>query len=55
MVTGGSITGNIVEAMKTMRFSSETVQYDSTVIPAVTRLEDLRITGVKDLDSGIEE
>ncbi len=55
VVTGGSITGNIVEAMKTMRFSSETVQYDSTIIPAVTRLEDLRITGVKDLDSGIEE
>lgn len=49
VITGGSITGNLVEAMKTMRFSSETVQYDSAVIPAVTRLEDLRITGVKEL------
>ena len=50
VVTGGSVTGNMLEAMKTMRFSSETVQYDSAVIPAVTRLEDLRITGVKELD-----
>ena len=50
VVTGGSVTGNMLEAMKTMRFSKETVQYDSAVIPAVTRLEDLRITGVKDLD-----
>ncbi len=49
VVTGGSVTGNMLEAMKTMRFSSETVQYDSAVIPAVTRLEGLRITGVKDL------
>ncbi len=50
VVTGGSVTGNMQEAMKTMRFSKETVQYDSSVIPAVTRLEGLRITGVKDLD-----
>ena len=50
VVTGGSVTGNMLEAMKTMRFSAETVQYDGFVIPAVTRLEDLRITGVKDLD-----
>ena len=49
VVTGGSITGSLVEAMPGMRFSKETAQYDNLIIPKVTRLEDLRITGVAEL------
>lgn len=48
VVTGGSISGNMNEAVRSMRFSRETAQYDTYVIPAVTRLENLRITGVAD-------
>ena len=46
VVTGGSVTGSMVAAARTMVFSRETAQYDTMVIPKVTRLEDLRITGV---------
>ncbi len=46
IVTGGSVSGSMHEAVKTMQFSEETVQYDSRIVPAVTLLKDLRITGV---------
>ena len=45
-VTGGSVTGQMAEAIPTMEFSSETEQYDSWVIPRVTRLNGLKITGI---------
>lgn len=48
VVTGGSISGSLAESAPTIRFSSETVQYDRIVIPKVTRLGKLRITGVVD-------
>lgn len=44
VVTGGSVSGNMLDAARTMRFSAETRQYDAHVIPAVTRLQGLRIT-----------
>ena len=47
IVTGGSISGSMNEAMKDMRFSKERVQYDNRLIPAVTLLKGLRITGVE--------
>lgn len=47
VVTGGSVSGNMLEAASSMTFSSETRQYDTHVIPAVTRLEGLRITGAE--------
>ena len=50
VVTGGSVSGNMLEAARTMTFSSETRQFDTHVIPAVTRLEGLRITGVADVE-----
>ncbi|MBQ9458351.1 MAG: TldD/PmbA family protein [Oscillospiraceae bacterium] len=50
VVTGGSVSGNMREAARTMTFSRETRQYDTHVIPAVTRLEGLRITGVADME-----
>lgn len=49
VVTGGSVSGNMLEAAKNMAFSRETAQYDTHVIPAVTRLEGLRVTGVADM------
>lgn len=45
VVTGGSVSGSMREAVKTMRFSKETVQYDSRIVPSVTLLQGLRITG----------
>ena len=46
IVTGGSVSGNLHDAAPGMRFSRESAQYDSWVIPAVTRLKHLRITGI---------
>jgi len=45
-VSGGSVTGQMAQAVPTMEFSSETEQYDTCVIPRVTRLKDLKITGI---------
>ena len=44
-VSGGSITGTMAEFARTMRMSRETRQYDCRVIPAVTRLEGVTVTG----------
>ena len=45
-VTGGSISGSMVEAARDMQFSRETIQYNNWQIPRVTFLHNLRITGV---------
>ena len=47
VVTGGSVSGSMVDAVRDMVFSKETVQYDNYEIPSVTMLRDLRITGVE--------
>ena len=47
IVTGGSVSGKIEDAIPTMRFSSETEQYDNWVIPRVTLLKNLKITGAE--------
>ena len=46
-VTGGSVSGNMKEFAKTIRFSRETRQYDWMEIPAVTRLKDVTVTGAE--------
>ncbi len=46
-VTGGSVSGNMKQFAKTIRFSRETKQYDWWEIPAVTRLKDVTVTGVE--------
>ena len=46
-VTGGSVSGNMKEFAKSIRFSRETRQYDSREIPAVTRLKAVTITGAE--------
>ena len=46
-VTGGSVTGNMKEFAKTLRFSREIRQYDWLEIPAVTRLRGVTIAGAE--------
>lgn len=45
VVTGGSVSGSMNEAAKNMLFSKETVQYDNWMIPKLTLLPGLRVTG----------
>lgn len=47
VISGGSVSGSMIEAAADMAFSKETVQYNRVIIPAVTRLNGLRITGVE--------
>ena len=46
-VSGGSVSGNMREMTGTFRFSKELRQYDRLLIPAVTRLKDVTITGAE--------
>ena len=46
IVSGGSVSGNILEAGSGLHFSKETVQYDNYIIPAVTKLT-LTVTGAE--------
>ncbi|MBR2822863.1 MAG: TldD/PmbA family protein [Clostridia bacterium] len=46
-VSGGSISGTMRELVRTMRFSREQRQYDTRLIPAVTRLKDVTVTGAE--------
>ena len=45
IVSGGSVSGNIRELMNGFRFSKETRQYDCLLIPSVTRLQGVTVTG----------
>ena len=45
-VWGGSVSGTMEDFVRTMRFSRQSRQYDRRVIPAVTRLEDVTVTGM---------
>jgi Predicted Zn-dependent proteases and their inactivated homologs len=44
-VCGGSVSGNLPEMSRTMRFSRESRQYNNLRIPAVTRLQGVTVTG----------
>ncbi len=44
-VCGGSISGNIRDLLDGFRFSKETRQYNCVLIPAVTRLQGVTVTG----------
>ena len=46
IITGGSVSGTMQEAVPSMRFSEATEQYDTFVIPKETRLYGLSITGI---------
>ena len=47
VVEGGSVSGTMLELAGTMRFSREQKQYDNYLIPAVTRLQGVSITGAE--------
>ncbi len=44
-VSGGSVSGNVRELLNGFRFSKETRQYDCLLIPAVTRIQGVTVTG----------
>lgn len=44
-VSGGSVTGSMNDLVRTIRFSAERRQYDHCLIPAVTRLKNVTLTG----------
>ena len=44
-VCGGSVSGNIRNLLDGFRFSKETRQYNCVLIPAVTRLQGVSVTG----------
>ncbi|MGZ8563287.1 MAG: metallopeptidase TldD-related protein, partial [Candidatus Limnocylindria bacterium] len=44
-ITGGSVTGNLYEAMANARFSSETMEFAQYVGPAAIRFESLQVAG----------
>ena len=46
-VCGGSVSGSMAEMAKTFRFSKELRQYDNLLIPSVTRIKDVTVTGVE--------
>ena len=45
IVSGGSVSGNMSDAVRRIRFSKESAQYDSMLIPAVTRIGGISVTG----------
>ncbi len=44
-VTGGSVSGNLAELVKNIKLSKELRQYDTCLIPSVTKLEGVTVTG----------
>ena len=47
IVSGGSVSGSMLEFVKTMEWSSEQKQYNNYLIPAVTLLKDVSVTGAE--------
>ena len=45
-VTGGSLSGSMNEVLASMQISANTEQFDTFIIPALTRVSGLKITGV---------
>ena len=45
-VTGGSLSGSMNEVLASMQISAKTEQFDTFIIPALTRVSGLKITGV---------
>ena len=47
VVSGGSVSGNMQTLCKNMRMSKKQRQYDTLLIPALTRLAGVQVTGVE--------
>ena len=46
-VTGGSISGNMKDFVKSMKMSADRSRYDNALIPTYTRLADVTVTGAE--------
>lgn len=46
-VTGGSVSGSMVECAKYLNFSKELRQYDTYLIPSITKLNQATVTGAE--------
>ena len=46
-VTGGSLSGSMFDFVKEMYLSRETAQYNNLLIPALTRLKGVTVTGIE--------
>ena len=46
-VSGGSVSGSMVDLLNEMYMSKEQRQYDTCLIPALTRLENVSVTGIE--------
>jgi len=47
IVSGGSVSGSMTDFVKEMYLSKELKQYNNMLIPAVTRLEQVSVTGAE--------
>ena len=47
IVSGGSVSGTMTDYVKDMYLSKEQKQYNNMLVPAVTRLENVSITGAE--------
>jgi PmbA protein len=47
VVSGGSVSGSMTDYVKEMYLSKEQKQYNNMLVPAVTRLENVLITGAE--------
>ena len=47
VVTGGSVSGSMNDFVKTLRMSANTRQYNNWLVPAVTMLKDVTVTGAE--------
>ena len=46
-VTGGSVSGNLRKLMADMKMSEERTRYDNALIPTLTRLSGVTVTGAE--------
>ena len=49
-VSGGSVSGNVMQLLGGFHMSKEQKQYDNALLPAVTSIDGVTITGVRDQD-----
>ena len=54
VVSGGSVSGDLKECLSEIYLSDTLKQYNNALIPAVTRLEKVTVTGIEDEEKGLE-
>ena len=46
-MSGGSLSGSMLELMEDMRFTGASVQYNNWRVPAATRLKGVTVSGIE--------